>query len=196
MRFSTWRMSISVSSWESQCSRRCLTSNISGSFSICRMLETQPVEFMAPGPGSSLAADFWATSNMLFPASIAVSIALMDFGRPTNSGITMWGNTTTSRSGSSGYWTMSADGTGSDMLVRSPDLLESPLKCGFPPENQWSKRTRTKRVPQCRKGYKTCSWLPGSASDFVLVRVNQERLAVGADHRLVDHHLADIFQRW
>ena len=39
---------------------------------------------------------------MLLPASIAVSSALIDFGRPTNSGITMWGNTTTSRSGSSG----------------------------------------------------------------------------------------------
>ena len=25
-------------------------------------------------------------------------------GRPPNSGITMWGNTTTSRSGRSGYW--------------------------------------------------------------------------------------------
>ncbi|EHP40270.1 hypothetical protein OR16_26823 [Cupriavidus basilensis OR16] len=45
---------------------------------------------------------FWATSMMLLPASIAVSSALMDFGRPTNSGITMCGNTTTSRSGNSG----------------------------------------------------------------------------------------------
>ncbi len=71
------------------------------------MFETQPIEYMSPGPGSSLAADFCATSRIDFPASIAVSIALIDFGRPTNSGITMWGNTTTSRSGSSGYWTIS-----------------------------------------------------------------------------------------
>ena len=88
----------------------------SGSFSICRMLETQPIEYMSPGPGSSLAADFCATSRIDFPASIAVSIALMDFGRPTKSGITIWGNTTTSRNGSSGYWTISGDGRGSDIL--------------------------------------------------------------------------------
>jgi hypothetical protein len=82
----------------------------SGSLSICRILETQPIAYMSCGPGSSFAADFCATSRIDFPASIAVSIALMDFGRPTNSGITMWGNTTTSRSGSSGYWTMSGSG--------------------------------------------------------------------------------------
>ena len=38
-------------------------------------------------------------AGSLLPASIAVSIALIDFGRPTNSGITMCGKTTTSRSG-------------------------------------------------------------------------------------------------
>ncbi len=90
----------------------------SGSFSICRMFDTQPMAYMSPGPGSSLAADFCATRRIDFPASIAVSIALMDFGRPTNSGITMCGNTTTSRSGSSGYWTMS-DGSGSDIKLAS-----------------------------------------------------------------------------
>src|SRR5688572_5222132 len=39
---------------------------------------------------------------MLFPDSIAASSALIDFGRPTNSGMTMCGKTTTSRKGSSG----------------------------------------------------------------------------------------------
>jgi hypothetical protein len=39
---------------------------------------------------------------MCLPESIATSSALIDFGRPTNSGITMCGNTTTSRNGSSG----------------------------------------------------------------------------------------------
>ena len=61
-----------------------------------------PVPYMSSAAGSSLAADFCATSRMLLPASIAVSSALIDFGRPTNSGITMCGKTTTSRSGSSG----------------------------------------------------------------------------------------------
>jgi hypothetical protein len=60
--------------------------------------------------GSSLPAAFWATSMIWRPASIAASKALMDLGRPTNSGITMCGNTTTSRSGSSGSVIGSAAG--------------------------------------------------------------------------------------
>ena len=63
-----------------------------------------PSTFGSTGPGSSFAADFCATSTMLLPASIAVSSALIDFGRPTNSGITMCGKTTTSRNGNSGSW--------------------------------------------------------------------------------------------
>src|SRR5438309_11467694 len=51
---------------------------------------------------------------MLLPASMAISIALIDFGRPTNSGMTMCGNTTTSRSGSSAYW-LGADTVSSAM---------------------------------------------------------------------------------
>jgi hypothetical protein len=35
---------------------------------------------------------------------MAASSALIDFGRPTNSGITICGKTTTSRNGSSGSW--------------------------------------------------------------------------------------------
>src|SRR6266540_2226413 len=76
----------------------------SGSLSICRMFEMQPILYRSSPVGSSLAADFCATSRMLLPASMAISIALIDFGRPTKSGMTMCGNTTTSRRGSSGYW--------------------------------------------------------------------------------------------
>src|SRR6476620_2953182 len=57
---------------------------------------------MSSADGSSLAAAFWAASMMLLPCSMAASSALMDFGRPTNSGITICGNTTTSRRGSRG----------------------------------------------------------------------------------------------
>src|SRR5882757_764383 len=57
---------------------------------------------MSSAEGSSFAAFFCATSMMLLPASMAASSALIDFGRPTNSGITMWGKTTTSRSGNRG----------------------------------------------------------------------------------------------
>jgi hypothetical protein len=66
------------------------------------MVETQPTSNMSLAEGSSLAAAFWATSMMRRSASIAASRALMLLGRPTNSGMTMCGKTTTSRSGSSG----------------------------------------------------------------------------------------------
>ena len=74
----------------------------SGNFSICRMLETQPTSNMSSGLGSSLPAAFCATSMIWRPASMATSSALMLLGRPTKSGMTMCGKTTTSRSGSSG----------------------------------------------------------------------------------------------
>ncbi|OPZ59134.1 MAG: hypothetical protein BWY87_01151 [Deltaproteobacteria bacterium ADurb.Bin510] len=97
----------SAVSWMALVSARCTPSTStftvpSGSFSICRMLETQPISNMSSGLGSSLPAAFWATSMIWRPASIAASSALMDLGRPTNSGMTMCGNTTTSRSGSRG----------------------------------------------------------------------------------------------
>ena len=59
-----------------------------------------PVQVLAPG--SSTSACFCATSRMRLSACIARSSARMDFSRPTNSGITMCGYTTTSRSGSTG----------------------------------------------------------------------------------------------
>src|SRR6266404_5424298 len=43
---------------------------------------------------------------MLLPVSIAVSSALIDLGRPTNKGMTMCGNTTTSRRGNNGSCTI------------------------------------------------------------------------------------------
>src|SRR4051812_13945942 len=57
---------------------------------------------MSDADGSSLAAAFCAASMMLLPCSMAASSALMDFGRPTNSGITICGKTTTSRNGNKG----------------------------------------------------------------------------------------------
>src|SRR5437588_2413543 len=168
----------------------------SGSFSICRMFDTQPIAYMSCGVGSSLAADFCATSRIDFPASIAVSIALMDFGRPTNSGITMCGNTTTSRRGSSGYWTISAGGAVSGIWIDLVIRLDARSRCGFPPKNQWIKPTRMARLPQCGKRHELQSlFSAGAASHLVLIGVDEQRLAVGGDHLLVDHHLAHVLQR-
>src|SRR6266853_463325 len=59
---------------------------------------------------------------MCFPVSLATSSALIDFGRPTNSGITMCGNTTTSRNGSSGKGVSAVDSVGRSlpMAVQYP----------------------------------------------------------------------------
>src|SRR5712692_8993146 len=102
----------------------------SGSLSICRMFEMQPILYRSSAVGSSLAADFCATSRMLLPASMAISIALIDFGRPTKSGMTMCGNTTTSRSGSSGYW-LGADALSFDMAF--PEKKDQQLHWGDAP---------------------------------------------------------------
>ncbi|OIQ72054.1 hypothetical protein GALL_463250 [mine drainage metagenome] len=74
----------------------------SGSLSICRMVEIQPTLNRSVTIGSSLAAAFCATSMMRRSAAMATSSDLMLLGLPTNSGMTMCGNTTTSRSGNSG----------------------------------------------------------------------------------------------
>src|SRR6266849_5122944 len=102
----------------------------SGSLSICRMFEMQPILYRSSAVGSSLAAVFCATSRMLLPASMAISIALIDFGRPTKSGMTMCGNTTTSRSGSSGYW-LGADALSFDMAF--PEKKDQQLHWGDAP---------------------------------------------------------------
>ena len=85
---------------------------------VSSILQMQPTSNMSSGLGSSLPAAFCATSMIWRPASMATSSALIDFGRPTNSGITMWGNTTTSRNGSSGSVIFSAGNTGCPDMAR------------------------------------------------------------------------------
>ncbi len=74
----------------------------SGSFSSCRMVATVPTVYRSRGLGSSTSAAFCATSRICLSRRMASSSARMDLSRPTNSGMTMWGYTTTSRSGSTG----------------------------------------------------------------------------------------------
>src|ERR1700722_6490500 len=74
----------------------------SGSFSSCRMVATVPTRYRSSALGSSTSACFWATSRIRLSDFMARSSATIDFSRPTNSGITMCGYTTTSRSGSTG----------------------------------------------------------------------------------------------
>src|SRR6266851_6468738 len=52
--------------------------------------------------GSSCAAFFWVTRRICLSSFITSSSARIDFSRPTKSGTIMCGNTTMSRSGSTG----------------------------------------------------------------------------------------------
>src|SRR5229473_3162073 len=151
----------------------------SGSLSICRMFEMQPILYRSSAVGSSLAADFCATSRMLLPASMAISIALIDFGRPTKSGMTMCGNTTTSRSGSSGYW-LGADAVSSAMAFPGKRI------------NSYigAERPRSSRVPQGDDS-------PRSSRARHLRRfgVDEKGLAFADDGVLVHHDFAHILHR-
>ncbi|EKD97715.1 MAG: hypothetical protein ACD_23C00757G0001, partial [uncultured bacterium] len=89
------------------------------------MVETQPTSNISSTEGSSFAAAFCATSMMRRSDSIANSSALMLLGRPTKSGMTMWGNTTTSRRGNSGR-SMGVAGRGV-----CPDMEILKVLCGI-----------------------------------------------------------------
>ena len=101
----TWARKKSPSSTCLICAR-CLPSIKSltvpsGSLSICRILATQPTSYKSSAVGSSLAAAFCVTKITWRSSAMAASSALMLLARPTNSGITKCGKTTTSRKGKS-----------------------------------------------------------------------------------------------
>src|SRR5712691_7138970 len=151
----------------------------SGSLSICRMFEMQPILYRSSAVGSSLAADFCATSRMLLPASMAISMALIDFGRPTKSGMTMCGKTTTSRSGSSGYW-LGADAISSAMAFPGKRIKNyiGAIRPPFKP-----RPVRDDSRPSSR------------ARHFRRFGVDEKGLALADDGVLVHHDLAHVLHR-
>src|SRR5262245_38569970 len=151
----------------------------SGSFSICRMLEMQPILYRSSAAGSSLLADFCATRRMLLPASIAISIALIDLGRPTKSGITMCGNTTTSRSGSSGYW-FGVD-TSSFAMALPRRWINAYVGAECPASSCASLESRSRSSSRARH--------------LRRLGVDEKGLAFPYDGVLVHHDLADVLHR-
>src|SRR5712664_1049333 len=151
----------------------------SGSLSICRMFEMQPILYRSSAVGSSLAADFCATRRMLLPASMAISMALIDLARPTKSGMTMCGNTTTSRSGSSGYW-LGADAVSSAMAFPGKRI------------NSYigAERPRSSRVPQGDDSRRS-----SRARHLRRFGVDEKGLAFADDGVLVHHDFAHILHR-
>src|SRR5712664_2793278 len=151
----------------------------SGSLSICRMFEMQPSLYRSSAVGSSLAADFCATSRMLLPASMAISMALIDFGRPTKSGMTMCGKTTTSRSGSSGYW-LGADAVSSAMAFPGK-IVKSYIG---------AMRPRSSRAPQGDDSRRS-----SRARHLRRFGVDEKGLALADDGVLVHHDFAHVLHR-
>src|SRR6266704_478974 len=151
----------------------------SGSLSICRMFEMQPILYRSSAVGSSLAADFCATSRMLLPASMAISIALIDFGRPTKSGMTMCGNTTTSRSGSSGYW-LGADAISFAMAFPGKRIKRyiGAMRPPFKPRPVGDDSRRSSRARHLRR-----------------FGVDEKGLALADNGVLVHHDFADVLHR-
>src|SRR5438132_6465371 len=143
------------------------------------MFEMQPILYRSSAVGSSLAADFCATSRMLLPASMAISIALIDFGRPTKSGMTMCGNTTTSRSGSSGYW-FGADAISFDMAFPEKRIN------GY----IGAVRPRSSRAPAGDDSRRS-----SRARHLRRFGVDEEGLALADDRVLVHHDFAHILHR-
>ena len=74
----------------------------SGSLSNCKILATVPTWFKSLASGLSSLASFCATNMTRLSFAIASSNAAMDLALPTNKGITILGNTTTSRKGNNG----------------------------------------------------------------------------------------------
>src|SRR5258706_5543111 len=121
--------------------------------------------------GSSWAASRCAQSRSSRPPFIADSSASIDFCRPTNSGTTMCGKTTMSRSGSSG----------------------SDLRAGGAPV--WVTRdflasSSSRKIPMVLS-----SWVRRESGRLRLLLEHEQRLAPPFDHLLADHALLDVIAR-
>src|SRR5688572_15619616 len=122
--------------------------------------------------GSSCAASRWAHSRSSRLPFIAFSSASIDFCRPTNSGTTMCGNTTMSRSGSSGSALLTLSGP---PLWVTRDRLAS---------------SSSRKIPMI------LSSLAGARSGGLrLLLEHEQRLASLFDHLLADHALLDVIAR-
>src|SRR5262245_61436882 len=120
--------------------------------------------------GSSWAASRWAQSRSSRLPFIASSSASIDFWRPTNSGTTMCGKTTMSRSGRSG----SDLRAGGAPVCVTRDFLGS---------------SSSRKIPMVLSSAE-----PGSGGLRFLLE-HQERLAPLLDHLLADHALLDVIAR-
>src|SRR5690606_14574202 len=161
----------------------------SGSLSNCNTVATVPTRYSASSAGSSSAGFFWATSRICLSPDIADSSASMDFSRPTNSGITMCGETTTSRSGK----------RGNSMVVFINSALRRPYggkreKHALTTQDEGAIRKKQGSPGKCKGARRPLfrSRVRRCLGGRLAVLVNQKWLRGAFDHALVDDHLADV----
>src|SRR5690606_31324417 len=175
----------------------------SGSLSNCSTVARVPTPYRSAAPGSSTSADFCATSAMRRSPSIASSSARMDFSRPTNSGMTMCGNTTTSRSGSTGRVAISGR---SGMSAPVAGGASGALSTVMGPWRGGCKRRSVNKESRPWNGrlfndlrdeprVKPTALLAGGGLGRRRGLVDQVGLGLVLDHRLVHDHLAHVLQR-
>src|SRR5882672_4146197 len=169
----------------------------SGSLSSCRMVATVPTRYKSSALGSSTSACFWATNRMRLSAFMARSSATMDFSRPTNSGITMCGYTTTSRSGSTGM--PLSEGAASKDSATGSSLTRLALWL-------WHVRQFRRRVhAAAQEDFQalalkmvrprgTPRFLDRNHQTSLLGPVDDIRFVVAFDHLFIDHDLLHISQ--
>src|SRR6266542_1668595 len=142
-----------------------------GSFSDWATVATTPMAWMSSGRGSSSWGSFWAERKSRLPGvARAASRAWIDESRPTTKGAIMCGNTTMSRSGTSGR-------TSPVRVVISFDLMELLVL-------PWPRRRRTARGAASKGG----EALPRLAE-------NRDGVRVVLDHVLGNDAFLDVLVR-
>src|SRR5216683_3651615 len=133
---------------------------------------------------------------MRLSAFIARSSATMDFSRPTNSGITMWGYTTTSRSGSTGMPLVGGANSGTSAMGSSLTRLalwlwhvrQSRCLVHAAADDEFqagSEMVRARRTPL---------FLDRSHQPSLFGPVDDVGFVVAFDHLFVDHDFLNIAQ--
>ena len=91
----------------------------SGSRNSCSTRTTVPTGYSSSCDGSATSLRFCAVTNSMRSRETAFSIALIEGSLPTKSGVVMYGNTTRSRSGSSGSRSWNSNVSSPRATVRS-----------------------------------------------------------------------------
>ena len=99
------------------------------------MLQTVPIVWISSGPGLSRVASCCAERKMRLPRASACSSARIELFRPTTNGIIMCGNTTRSRIGTIGRFSI-------EIGLVTPEHVLAPAVGGARPRPRWRRLLR------------------------------------------------------